>query len=317
MIAHELLPVPAAVHEVQGLLRTPKSLPPKLFYDEAGSELFERITELPEYYLTRTETAVLRSAADEIAAAAPVASLVELGAGTSTKTRILIAALLKREPGLAFFPVDISIAPLHAARVALRREFPRLHHAPVIADLAENLSFLSSCPAPRLVLYLGSSIGNFEPMEVASLLCRIRRRLAPGDSLLLGADMRKEPDILLAAYDDAQGVTAAFNKNILARINRELGGHFDLSEFKHLVRWNGRESRIEIYLQSLARQSVRINALDATIDFEPGELIHTENSYKYSDSMLEAMLCNAGFVPEKTWKDKRGWFADTLARVPQ
>lgn len=316
MIARELLPQLGPAADVAGLFECPKSLPPKLFYDAEGSALFERITELPEYYPTRTEAAILRDNADEIAAAVrPVESLVELGAGTSSKTRVLISAFLRAHPKLKFFPVDISAAPLHLARDAMQREFPGLEHTPIVKDFSNDLSLPGNIPTPRLVLYLGSSIGNLEPMQAVAFLSRIRRTLSPGDALLLGADMRKSSKVLLPAYDDAQGVTAVFNKNILAHINRELGGHFDLHKFRHVARWNSSESRIEMYLESVARQKVLIDSLSASVEFEAGELTHTENSYKYSDSMVRSMLNQAGFTVARVWKDKREWFSDYLAKV--
>ena len=318
MIARELLPQLGLASDVTGLFEQPKSLPPKLFYDAEGSALFERITQLPEYYPTRTEAAILRNNANEIAAAVqPLQSLIELGAGTSSKTRVLIAAFLRAQSKLKFFPVDISAAPLHLVRDAICREFPGLVHTPIVTDFSDELIVPSNIPSPRLVLYLGSSIGNFEPMQAVAFLLRVRRALHPGDGLLLGADMRKHPRVLLPAYDDAHGVTAAFNKNILAHINQELGGHFDLSKFKHLARWKSNESRIEMYLESTVRQTVLIESLDASVEFEAGELIHTENSYKYSDGMVRSMLRHAGFAVEKVWRDKRGWFSDYLARVPR
>ncbi len=318
MIARELIPqLPIADDVVSGLFHRPKSLPPKLFYDEAGSALFECITKLPEYYLTRTETAILQSFANPIAVAAGrIASLVELGAATSRKTRILISAFLRHSPGFCFSPVDISIAPLRAGESALRRRFPEMQQRAVIADFTKDLSFLSDLPAPRLVLYLGSSIGNLDPMPAVALLSQLRHALQPGDCLLLGTDMRKSPEILVPAYDDKCGITAAFNKNILARINRELGGHFALKKFRHVPRWNDAESRMEIYLQSAERQSVRIDRLDAAVEFERGECIHTENSYKYTETMVTSILENAGFTREQAWMDERRWFAERLARVP-
>ena len=316
MIAREIVPVPRIATEVRGLFQTPKSLPPKLFYDEAGSALFERITALPEYYLTRTEGTMLNSCAGEIAdAAGPVSSLVELGAASSRKTGPLIAALLERSSQLSFFPVDLSVAALRAGQAALTSKFPKMRQDAIVADLSQDMRFLTRLPAPRLVLYLGSSLGNFDPMPATAFLSRLGRALQPGDALLLGTDMRKDPKLLLSAYHDAQGVTAAFNKNILVRINRELGGHFDLSAFRHVVRWNDIESRIEMYLESSVRQSVPIDALGATVEFERGELIHTENSYKYSDAMVMGMLDQAGFVRDRSWTDEHGGFTDHFARV--
>src|SRR6185312_6425138 len=316
MIARELLPQLGIAADVAGLFKRPKSLPPKLFYDAEGSALFERITRLREYYPSRTEAAILRDNADEIASAVrPIQSLIELGAGTSSKTRVLIAAFLCAQSRLRFFPVDISAVPLHLARDAMRREFPGLEHTPIVTDFSDDLRLPSNISAPRLVLYLGSSIGNFKPMQAVAFLSRIRRALQPGDALLLGADMRKHPRVLLPAYDDAEGVTAAFNKNILAHINRELGGHFDLHKFRHVVRWSGSESRIEMYLESAVQQTVLIESLETNVKFEQGELIHTENSYKYSDAMVRSMLRQAGFAVERVWRDKRGWFSDYLAKV--
>lgn len=316
MIAHELLPRLGLAADVAGLFERPKSLPPKLFYDAAGSALFEQITQLPEYYPTRTEAAVLRDNADEIAAAlGPVQSLIELGAGTSSKTRALIAAFLHKQSTLRFFPVDISAAPLHLVRDAMCRDFPGLEHTPIVTDFSDELKLPANIPAPRLVLYLGSSIGNFEPMQAVAFLSRIRRTLQPGDALLLGADMRKHPSVLLPAYNDAKAITAAFNKNILVHINRELGGHFDLRTFRHVARWNSSQSRIEMYLQSEVRQAVLIESLGSSAEFEAGELIHTENSYKHSDATVQSMLRQSGFAVERVWKDKRDWFGDYLARV--
>ncbi len=317
MIARELIPqLPIAEDVISGLSRQPKSLPPKLFYDKAGSALFECITKLPEYYLTRTETAILQSSADTMAVATgPITSLVELGAATSRKTRILISAFLRHAPGFWFSPVDISLAPLRAGELAIRRRFPEVRYRSILTDFMKDLSFLRELPPPRLVLYLGSSIGNLDPMPAITFLTRLRRALQPGDALLLGTDMRKSPEILIPAYDDKCGITAAFNKNILTRINRELGGHFAVGQFRHLARWNDRESRMEIYLESAVRQSVRIDLLDSVIEFERGELIHTENSYKYSEAMVDWLLDSAGFVREKTWVDEGRWFAEHLARV--
>ncbi len=317
MIARELIPqIPIAEDVLRGLFCNPKSLPPKLFYDDAGSALFECITKLPEYYLTRTETAILQSYGDQIAAATGrIASLVELGAATSRKTKILISSFLRHAPGFSFAPVDISIAPLREGEFAISRRFPHLPHRAVIADFMKDLSFIRDLPAPRLVLYLGSSIGNLNPMPAVAFLSRLRRALQTGDTLLLATDMRKPPEILIPAYNDKWGITAAFNKNILARINRELGGHFALDKFCHVPRWNDRESRMEIYLQSTVHQSVRIDLIDAAVEFDRGELIHTENSYKYTDSMVASMLANAGFARERTWMDDKHWFAEHLSRV--
>lgn len=303
-----------------GLASTPKRLPPWLFYDEAGSLLFEQITELPEYYLTRTERSILSADAGAIVARAAAGErlrVTELGAGSAEKTRLLLAAAVRRQGPVIYEPVDVSASALMAAQERLERELPDVLVAPQVVDYTE--SFALEVPAPderRLVLYIGSSIGNFEPEDAALLLRRIRGVLRPDDSLLLGVDLVKNPDALLAAYDDAEGITAAFNRNLLVRLNRELGADFDPEAFAHRAVWNAADSRVEMHLVSEARQTVRLEALDQTIDFARGESIHTENSYKYRPGQLESMLSRAGFTTNMTWTDRRGWFAVCLARIP-
>ena len=312
-------PVSTIATEVrEGLSRTPKALPPKLFYDAAGSELFEEITRLPEYYLTRTEQYLLIQRANDIVRAAGSGlTLFELGAGTSAKTCTLIRALLATQPSLTFYPIDVSPAALQAGRERLRGQFPDLTVTPIVADYSDGLPQLRMLRGRKLVLYLGSSIGNFEPMEASAMLANIRRSLSPGDALLLGTDGAKDPQILIPAYDDAAGVTARFNKNLLARINRELGGHFDVDAFRHVVRWNPIDSRIEIYLESTREQTVAIDDLDTSVAFASGERIHSENSYKFTQSMVDSILSNSGFDLEQTWTDRREWFALHLARVTE
>jgi L-histidine Nalpha-methyltransferase len=307
---------PSIADEVRtGLSARPKWLPPKLFYDAAGSELFEQITRLPEYYLTRTETAILRSqAASMIRAAGVPPSVVELGAGTATKTRIILEALQAQRGHVRFYPVDVSQPALSTAEDNLR-SLTGVEVDAIVADYTLGMDFVAGLPGPRLILYLGSSIGNFEPLQASLLLSRLRTRLSRGDTLLLGADLAKPASVLLPAYDDAAGVTAAFNRNLLVRINRELGANFDPRLFLHVARWNQEASRIEIYLRSLRAQQVAIRALRMTVDFERGETIHTENSYKFTLPMVEAILANGGFVRECTWYDSRRWFALHLARM--
>ncbi|MGH9522376.1 MAG: L-histidine N(alpha)-methyltransferase [Terriglobales bacterium] len=301
----------------RGLTATPKSLPPKLFYDAEGSELFEEITRLPEYYLTRTELAILRERANEIARRTPArASIVELGAGSAAKTRTILQALADRRMQVHYYPVDISSTALKGATAALRRELPSVRISPTCADLGGDLRFLRDVPAPRVVLYIGSSIGNMEPEEAADFLLRVRRRLAPGDAFLLGADLVKDRHTLVAAYDDAAGVTAQFNLNLLARINRELGGHFDLRTFRHIALWNAKQHRMEIYLESEIEQQIRIDALGLSIRFDAGEWIHTENSHKYTVAGVRRMLRNAGFTPRAVWTDPKKWFSVHWAVVP-
>ena len=300
----------------EGLGATPKRLPSKLFYDEIGSALFEQITELPEYYLTRTERSIFETFAPEILeqAGAPL-TMIELGAGTASKTCILIEELLRRQSRALFYPIDVSSSALNEAMQQLGRQFPELRVNPIVADYTGGVPALSRISGRKLVLYIGSSIGNFEPPEAIRLLRRIRRTLRSGDALLLGADYAKSPKILLPAYDDAQGVTAAFNKNILARVNRELDADFHLAAFRHLALWNRRCSRMEIYLESTVAQSAFIAELEMDVSLSAGERIHTENSYKYTDAMIESILRESGFMLERTWCDRRKWFGVHLARV--
>ena len=237
----------------EGLSATPKHLPAKLFYDEIGSALFEQITELPEYYLTRTERSILERFAGEILQqAGPSLTLVELGAGTASKTCILIEELLQRQSRALFYPIDVSPSALDEAMRQLGRQFPSLRVNPIVADYTGGVPALGRISGRKLVLYIGSSIGNFEPPHAVRILRRIRQALRPGDALLLGADFAKSPKILLPAYNDSQGITAMFNKNILGRLNREMDADFNLDLFRHVALWNRRHSRMEIYLESLA-----------------------------------------------------------------
>jgi dimethylhistidine N-methyltransferase len=316
------LKVAAAVRD--GLSARRKRLPPWLFYDEAGSRLFDRITELPEYYLTRTERGILAAhagamiaqAADRDGNEAVRLRIAELGAGSADKTRLLLKAAIERQGAAIYEPVDVSATALDAAQERIEREIPGVEVAPRVMDYTHGLE-LEPCGAGerRLVLYIGSSIGNFDPHEAARLLEGVRAGLQPGDSLLLGVDLAKDTRTLLAAYDDAAGVTAAFNLNLLARLNRELGGNFDLEAFAHRAEWNEPESRIEIHLVSRSPQRVRLAALELEVEFAQDETIHTENSYKYRPGQAEAMLAAAGFAPVESWTDARGWFVVCLGRV--
>jgi len=299
-----------------GLARRPRSLPPKLFYDAEGSALFDQITDLPEYYLTRTERAILEAHAPEmIAAAGENLEVVELGSGSASKTGVLLAAALRRQLRLRYVPIDVSAEALALAESRLREQFEQLRVRAVVGDYTRGIPAISRNGHRRLALYLGSSIGNFDPADAIAVLRNLRKQMRSGDALLLGTDLRKSKQVLVPAYDDAQGVTARFNKNVLARINRELGGDFDLDAFRHVAEWNPRESRMEMYLESAAQQVVTIRAIPLTVPFDAGERIHTENSYKYTMTSVEAMLREAGFRREQTWKDERAWFAVHLARV--
>jgi L-histidine Nalpha-methyltransferase len=325
MTAQVVLPIPDVVVERVagavrlGLISSPKTLRPWLFYDEAGSRLFEQITELPEYYLTRTERSILAEHSSAIltrAACGQRLRIVELGAGSASKTRLLLAAAAERQASVVYEPIDVSFTALEDACCRLERDIPEVEVLPRVLDFTRELEFAPSRPGERrLVLYIGSSIGNFEPDEAIALLRRVRSHLAPGDGLLIGVDLTKDPETLLAAYDDAQGVTADFNLNLLVRLNRELDADFHLDAFAHCARWNAAASRIEMHLESLVRQSVRLAALDLDIEFEAGESIHTENSYKFRQGGAESLLTSAGFIPSATWTDPCRWFAVSLGVV--
>jgi len=299
---------PIAVDVLRGLSQRQKRLSPKLFYDAAGSELFERICDLPEYYLTRTERAILqRHVADISSATGAVSTVVELGAGSASKTSLLLESLSHSNGSISYVPIDVSASALQMASRQLRARIPALKVAPLVADYTRELP-LRPLAGPKLILYIGSSLGNFEPMEAAALMARVRRGIEAGDRVLLGIDLAKSPEALLPAYDDAQGVTAAFNKNILAHINRELGGDFEAENFHHLAKWNPAESRIEMHLQSAISQRVWLAGLGRSFSFRKGETIHTENSYKYTPRMLDSLFRTAGLVSLKSWTDERHWF---------
>jgi L-histidine Nalpha-methyltransferase len=317
MIARELVALPVYAEEVrEGLAEYPKSLPCKLFYDSNGSALFEQITELPEYYLTRTELEILREHSGEIASAAGYGtSVVELGAGTAAKTCTLLQAFSRRQIRVPYFPVDISATALNEARERVEGECPTVAVRPVVADFSCGFAFLRGISGRKVVLYVGSSIGNFNPGAAIEMLANIRQQLTVGDALLLGTDLVKDESILLPAYNDAKGITEQFNKNILHRLNRELGANFDLASFRHVALWNPEKSRIEIYLESLRPQTVRIATLNMRVQFANGERIHTENSYKYTVEMVDEMLRSAGFELTRTWFDRRKRFGLHLARV--
>jgi dimethylhistidine N-methyltransferase len=299
-----------------GLLRPRKSLPPWLFYDARGSALFEEITGLPEYYLTRTERDILvRDAAAMVSAAGPPLEVVELGAGSAAKTELLLEALLQRQPRVTYVPLDVSAAALTSARARLRR-LRRVTVQPILARYPEGLVL----PRPpegqrRLVLFLGSNIGNYDPPAARALLTAVGRALRPGDAFLLGADLRKPSSVLLPAYDDAQGVTARFNKNVLTRLNRELGADFDLDSFRHVALWNARRSRVEMHLESSRAQRVAVRALAAEVKLSRGERIHTESSYKLTPVAIRQLLGRAGFRVEATWHDDGRRFGLFLGRL--
>jgi len=308
-----------------GLTLEQKQLPPWLFYDQAGSLLFEQITRLPEYYLTRVERRIFEADAVEMVALAAGGHrlrLVELGAGSADKTRLLLAAATELQGTVCYQPVDVSETALAAARERIERELPEVIVESQVADYTHGLE-LNPCSTGerRLVLFIGSSVGNFLPEDALQLLTDLHATLEPGDGLLLGVDLAptamhpagKSEAALIAAYDDAQGVTGRFNKNMLLRLNREMGADFDLEAFRHRIRWNPADSRIEMHLESTRKQSVRIPALELDVAFARGETIHTENSYKYRLGEVEALLSAAGFVNPQRWRDQDGWFAVYLA----
>jgi L-histidine N-alpha-methyltransferase len=303
----------------EGLLSNPKWLPSWLFYDSAGSRLFEEITRIPEYYVTRTERAILEARASEIvtrAAGQNALRLVELGAGSAEKTRLLLSAAVERQDTVFYEPVDVSASALIEAQMRIEEEIPGVLVCPRVEDYTHNLELDTTLPTERrLVLYIGSSIGNFEPGESLLLLERVRAALDPGDCLLLGVDLVKGEVVLEAAYDDAAGVTAAFNRNVLVRLNRELDADFHLENFAHRAIWNGEKSRMEMHLVSEMKQTVWLPAIDLRVEFAAGESIHTENSYKYLPGDAEALVAKAGFAHEATWMDELGWFAVCLARA--
>jgi dimethylhistidine N-methyltransferase len=248
------------------------------------------------------------------AAGTPV-SIVELGAGTATKTGTLLRAFARRQMRVKYFPVDISSGALADAKERIQEECANVIIRPVVADFGDGFHFLREIPGRKLVLYLGSSIGNFEWNDAITMLSKVREQLLPGDALLLGTDMVKDEELLVPAYDDAQGVTANFSQNILVRLNRELGANFDLDSFRHIAEWNPSQSRMEIFLESQRPQTVTLPMAGLTVQFRAGERIHTENSHKYTLEMIDRLLCVSGFKLERTWFDRQKWFGLNLARV--
>lgn len=326
--------IDAVAYEARvGLSATPKTLSPWLFYDESGSHLFEQITELPEYYLTRTERSIFSAHADEILREAALGqgpsgklTLIELGAGTATKTGILLAEAVRQQGSVVYQPVDVSETALDEARENILSNIPGVSVRCQVADYTREALPLNRLPETRtLALYIGSSIGNFMPEDARDVLRNLRAQLLPGDTLLLGTDLapsggahaNKTAATLIAAYDDAAGVTAAFNLNVLTRLNRDLGADFVLSNFRHRACWNPADSRIEMHLESLVAQQVHIPTNSSgpafTAEFAQGESIHTENSYKFTSAAVEALLASGNFKKMKSWEDPQHLFAVTLA----
>jgi L-histidine N-alpha-methyltransferase len=297
----------ADVH--RGLTGRPKTLPPKWFYDAHGSDLFEKITELPEYYPTRAEREILLARSGDIAAATGARTLVELGSGSSEKTRHLLDALTDLH---TYVPVDVSGSALTQAGQALAAERPGLDVHALIADFTAELT-LPDTPGPRLVAFLGGTIGNLLPAERAAFLASVRALLTPGDALLLGTDLVKDEEVLVRAYDDGAGVTAAFNKNVLTVINRELGADFEPAAFDHVALWNPEHEWIEMRLRSRTAQTVKVPALDLAVDFTAGEEMRTEVSAKFRQEGVRTELSAAGLELAHWWTDGPGRFALSLS----
>lgn len=308
----------------RGLSTKPKRFLPKYFYDQLGSQLFEAICLLPEYYLTRAENQILELYADEIVAAfvsnnpstgnsSGEIALMEMGSGSASKTRLIIEALLRKQPELLFIPVDISATALDSSSRILLQSYPQLKIEAYAADYFAGLAELGKTKRARtLALFLGSNISNFDPDEALKFLRALRQVLSEGDALLLGADLKKDKRVLEAAYNDALGVTAAFNLNVLARINRELDADFDLRKFQHRAFYNEELGRVEIYIESLREQTVRIGQLNLEVHFGEGEQIHTENSHKYDLADIEKLAMETGFARAQTWLDKGQQFSSNL-----
>ena len=295
-----------------GLTGAPKSLPPKYFYDERGSELFDQITRLPEYYPTRTERSILTTHAAEIAAVTRAQTLIELGSGTSEKTRLLLDALSTGGTLRNFVPFDVDATVLAEASKAVAADYPSVDVHAVVGDFEHHLGLLPR-DGRRLIAFLGSTIGNFEPVERAEFLTAVRATLAPGDTFLLGTDLVKDQSRLIAAYNDTAGVTAAFNRNVLAVINRELGADFDLTAFDHVASWNADQEWIEMRLRATRPQTVHITALDLDVSFAASEEIRTEISAKFRREGILHELARAELQLVRWWTDPAEDFALSLS----
>jgi L-histidine N-alpha-methyltransferase len=317
MLLSNHLPADHAARELRndvrdGLSQTPKSLPPKWFYDATGSELFDRITRLPEYYPTRAEAAILAERATTIAAASGADTLVELGSGTSEKTRMLLDALRSQGSLQRFVPFDVDASVLKIAGEALSSEYPGLRIEAVCGDFERHLHEIPR-GGRRLVAFLGSTIGNLTPGPRAAFLAALSEILQPGDSILLGTDLVKDTDRLVRAYDDSAGVTAQFNRNVLSVINRELDADFNLDAFKHVARWNSEEHRVEMWLRANGVQRVHIAELGMSVEFTDGEEMLTEVSCKFTPEQVAVELAGAGLTRTHWWTDPAGDFGLSLA----
>lgn len=301
----------------RGLARAPKRLPCVHLYDEEGSRLFDAICDLPEYYLTRAERSILAAHAQDIVAnLAFDAAFVELGSGSARKTRLLIEAFLRRQRRLLYVPIDVSREMLASSAQELAGAYPPLSVHALVADYETGLRSLPVArEEAKLIAWLGSSIGNLDRDESTAFLREVATRMTATDRLLLGVDLRKDHDALERAYDDAAGVTARFNKNILARINRELAGHFELGRFRHRADYDASLGCVSMHLVSRGAQRVRIDALEMEVDIEAGELIHTESSWKYSPDEIDALAAAAGFAVEERFFDGERRYSVNLLRL--
>lgn len=297
----------------RGLSASPKDVPPKWFYDDRGSQLFDEITRLDEYYPTRAERSILVERADEIAAVSGADTLIELGSGTSEKTRLLLDALARAGQLRRFVPFDVSETTLRDAAHAIAGEHPDIDVHAVVGDFERHLHELPR-GGRRLIAFLGGTIGNLPPDTRAEFLATIASDLEPGDSFLLGTDLVKDVDRLVTAYDDASGVTAAFNRNVLYVVNRELGADFDAESFTHVARWNADSEWIEMWLRSEQTQSVKVPELDLVVEFEAGEEMRTEISAKFRRPGITKELAAAGLTLKHWWTDQAGDFALTLSQ---
>ncbi|MBF8965477.1 L-histidine N(alpha)-methyltransferase [Pontibacter sp. FD36] len=308
-----------AHHVAAGLSQPPKKLSSRYFYDGPGSALFQQIMELPEYYPTRCEYEVLTD--NKAAITAHLAKkgffhLIDLGAGDALKTKILLKELQERQILFDYLPVDISEDAMQQLSSSLEKEMPELNHQAIVGDYDDSLGWLQHNKTGRkVILFLGSNIGNFEHEESLDFLSKVRSHLEPGDSLLLGIDLRKDPDKILSAYNDSAGVTAAFNLNLLHRINRELGGDFDVNGFFHYPIYNPQEGVMRSYLVSKQEQNVFIQATGKSFHFSAWEAIHTESSYKYTLPQIQAMAEASGFIMEIVFQDNQGCFADVIFKA--
>jgi L-histidine N-alpha-methyltransferase len=301
---------------IQGLTATPKTLPPKYFYDDYGSQLFEKICELPEYYPTRTEASILKQYADEIAAITGCCELIELGSGSSTKTQLLLDAYQKIADCCTYLPIDVSGGILKDSVVNLQKKYPDFSIHGLLGTYEQALVHLeTNYLQSRMLFFLGSSLGNFTPAECDSFFNQVARTLQPGDYLLIGVDLQKPKDILEAAYNDSQQITAAFNLNMLSHLNWRFQGDFDISLFKHQAIYNEIDNQIEMYLHCQKSHWVNLTSLDLEIFFEVGERVLTEISRKFDLVTMQKQLETKSMKTLKTWTDDQGWFGLILAQV--